>query len=81
MYFAGQAKLSAYDIAVRELTRKWSHDIGVDKAASLISRVALNAVYLEPESSSVIHNACPDVWQYQLTYSNLIVENKCGMEI
>ena len=52
---------SAYSIAVRELTSKWSKDIGIDKAASLISRVALNAVYLEPESPSVISKACPVV--------------------
>ena len=58
---SSQGTESAYSIAVRELTSKWSKDIGIDKAASLISRVALNAVYLEPESPSVISKACPVV--------------------
>ena len=58
---SGHTNESAYSLALRELTRNWSEDIGDDKTASLISRVALNAVYIEPESPEVIEKACPVV--------------------
>ena len=48
----------AHTYVEQELTSAWKFDIGEDKAASLISRVALNAVFLHPESSTVTNTIC-----------------------
>ena len=46
-------------LAEQELSRAWEKEIGEDKAASLISRVALNAVFLKPEKSDIAGRLCP----------------------
>ena len=45
-------------LAEQELSSAWKSDIGEDKAASLISRVALNAVVLNSERSDATEKFC-----------------------
>merc|ERR1712150_279922 len=54
----GESNKMAHTYVEQELTSAWKFDIGEDKAASLISRVALNAVFLHPESSTVTNTIC-----------------------
>ena len=55
----GHRSKIAHMLAERELSNAWESDIGQDKAASLISRVALNAVLLKPERYSITEKFCP----------------------
>ena len=54
-----QSNKLAYIAVERDLSTVWKSDIGEDKAASLISRVALNAVMLNPETSDIVNKMCP----------------------
>jgi hypothetical protein len=54
-----QSNKLAYMAVERDLSTVWKSDIGEDKAASLISRVALNAVMLKPETSDIVNKMCP----------------------
>ena len=54
-----QSNKLAYTTVERDLSTVWKSDIGEDKAASLVSRVALNAVMLNPETSDIINKMCP----------------------
>ena len=49
---------AAHMLAERELKNAWEPEIGEDKAASLISRVALNAVFLNPEKYDIAERFC-----------------------
>ena len=55
---SGYLRKAAHMLAERELSRVWEEEIGEDKAASLISRVALNAVFLKPEKSDIAGRLC-----------------------